>query len=459
MPSGKEAPLIALQAGSLIDGNGNHRTGGVSLLVEGDRIRSIGARDAEIPAGARVIDLGDRTLMPGLIDCHMHTNEFNGLTFENYRWARFETSPQLQMLYGVFHAQICLEMGFTTLRDMGGMNYSGLNVNEIVAMREAFDGGILPGPRLVVAAWTTISGSHLDMVFPYSFPRAPEAMADGVDELRKLARSNIRKGADWIKTCLSGGAGVDREELTVRNMTQEEVDAVVEEAHAFRKACAAHCHTPESQKVAMNAGVDTLEHCVLTDDEAIEMMVERGIYLIPTLAHRTDRAIELRRRSGTPQFVLDKMQAIQETTYETFQRLREAGVKIAMGSDVQLDPEMGANAIELEVYVQLGMSPMEAITTATRNAAEALRLDDELGTLEAGKLADLIAVDGDPLDDITTLQDRERIGMVMKGGQIFSSRIQGMERKLISDHDWNERLDAALGGPQGEAIARERVNA
>ena len=222
----------------------------------------------------------------------------------------------------------------------------------------------------------------------------------------------------------------------MRNMTQEELDAIVEESHYAHKPVTCHCFTPESQKMAIRAGVDTIEHCVFTDEEALAMLKAEGKPVIPTLAHRTDRAIEARRRGGTPEFVLRKMKSLQPYTKETFQRMHQAGVKIAMGTDTQLDPEMGSQAIELEVYVEYGMTPMEAIQTATRNASEALQLDRITGTIEPGKFADIIAVDGDPLADIRVLQDRGRIKMVMKEGRVYVDRRPGHEKYVIHDQSW-----------------------
>jgi imidazolonepropionase-like amidohydrolase len=220
-------------------------------------------------------------------------------------------------------------------------------------------------------------------------------------------------------------------------MTQEELDAVVDEAHAFHKRCACHCFTPTAQRMAVRAGVDTIEHCVFTDDEAIAMMKAENKIIIPTLAHRSDRAIEVRRKAGSSEFVLNKMKKIQPYTKETFQKFHQAGIKIALGTDTQIDPEMGTSAYEMEIYVDYGMTPMEAIQTATLNAAEAIGLDREIGTLEPGKLADIIAVEGNPLQNIRILQDKKRIQMVMKEGEIAVRRKPGQEKYVIHNQDWS----------------------
>ncbi|MGH3438873.1 MAG: amidohydrolase family protein, partial [Sciscionella sp.] len=238
--------------------------------------------------------------------------------------------------------------------------------------------------------------------------------------------------------CASGGGGTDKEEPDVRNMTQEELDAIADEAHAANKRCACHAFTPQAQKMAMRADVDSLEHCVFTDDQAIESMLELGKPLVPTLAHRSDRAIEQRRGMGTPAFVIEKMKRIQPVCWKTFQRLHDAGVALAMGTDTQLDPAMGDNTYELEIYVELGMTPAEALATATRNSAVVLGIADEVGTLETGKLADLVALRRNPLDDVTVLQERESIELVMKAGDVVVDRRPGhLRRGVVARDAWD----------------------
>jgi len=403
------------------------------LVVDGTRIAQIGTRKTiEVPDGADIIDCGKATLIPGMLDIHLHTMMFNCLTFHNFRVAQWEITPELQQMYGLFHAQLCFDMGFTTLRDMGLQTYRGLLVREACAIRDAIDMGIVEGPRMLVAAFTTITGSHLDLIQPRAAERLGFQNADGPWELRKLARTNLLHGADVIKTCASGGGGTDKEEPDIRNMTQVELDAIVDEAHAFHKICAVHCFTPQSQRMALAAGADTIEHMVFSDDETIGMIREKGTHVTPTLSHRTDHAIEMRREQGTSQFVLKKMKSIQENCFDTFQKMHKAGINIAMGTDMGFDPEMGTNAAELEIYVNLGMSPMDALLTCTRNAARAIKLDKQIGTLEAGKLADVVAVAGDPLVDIRCLQDKKNIQIVMKEGKVYADRRPGHSKSVVN---------------------------
>ncbi|NKQ58031.1 amidohydrolase family protein [Amycolatopsis sp. K13G38] len=431
--------MKALTCGRVVVGDGAVVEGPCVVLVEDGRLEAVGtAEDVPIPGDAEIIDASDRTVIPGLIDCHLHLTQWNVLTFDNYRVAAFEISPQLQQLYALLHAQMCLDMGFTTLRDLGGNGYAGSLAAEMVAVRDAINLGIHAGPRLVVAGFTVATGSHLDLIMPRNAIRAPGVTADGPWGLRELARRHLRTGVDLLKTCASGGGGTDKEEPDVRNMTQKELDAIADEAHAANKRCACHAFTPEAQKMAMRARVDSLEHCVFTDDEAVKMILDTGTPLVPTLAHRSDKAIEQRRAAGTPEFVLEKMKRIQPLCWETFQRLHAAGVTMAMGTDTQIDPDMGGNAYELEIYTELGMSPAEALATATKNAADVLGIAAGTGTLEAGKTADLVALFRNPLDDITVLQERRSIELVMKDGSVVVDRRPGHPtRSAVHREAWD----------------------
>lgn len=425
--------ITAFKVGRLIDGNGGPAIEKGVIVVEDKRITAVGAQSKiKIPDGATVIDEPNLTAMPGMMDLHLHIGQFNNLTFRNYRVAQYEISPELQQLYMLFHAQLCFERGFTTLRDEGLFSTRGLLTDHTIAVRESINLGIFPGPRLLVAAFTVGTGSHLDLIMPRAALRNPEATADGVEETRKLARQNLLKGADWLKTCASGGGGTDKESPDVRNHTQEELDAVSDEAHAQHKFSSIHCFTPHAQRMAIKAKADTIEHMVFHEEDAIGEIIEAGIPVCPTLLHRTDHAIDIRSQTGTPKFTLDKMKKIQPFTFETFQAMHKAGVKIFMGTDMGPEPDMGSNALELEVYVKLGMTPMEAILTTTRNAAEAIHMEKDIGTLEKGKLADMLLINGNPDEDITVLQPRENIKVVMKEGKIFVDRRKGSEKGVIN---------------------------
>jgi len=298
-------------------------------------------------------------------------------------------------------------------------------------VRDAINAGIHAGPRLHVCGRPIITGSHLDLTLPRAALRQEGFTADGPWALRALAREHMRAGADLLKTSVSGGGGTQDEEPDVRNMTQEELEAIVDEGHAFHKPTSAHCFTAESHKMCVRAKVDTIEHMVFHDKESIAMIKASGIPVTPTLSHRTDHAIEVRARIGTPRNVLDKMKKIQPYTFETFKVMHQAGIKIAMGTDLGPEPEIGTNAKELELYVDLGMTPMEALQTATRNAAEAMWLGKDVGTIEAGKFADILALDGDPSRDITVLNTKDNIRMVMKEGEPYVDKISAKRRSVV----------------------------
>jgi imidazolonepropionase-like amidohydrolase len=314
----------------------------------------------------------------------------------------------------------------------------GLFTKEMVGVRDAITQQIFPGPRIVAGAWAVMSFAHLELLLPHHAIRAPGVTADGPWNLRRLVREQLRDGADFIKTCASGGGGTDHQDARgILNMTQQELDAVVDEAHMLGKRVATHAWTPESQKRAMRAGTDTLEHCVRTDDEAVAMMVATNTPLIPTLTVRTDRALDLVEKAGASNFVLANYRRHQKFCFDTFKQLHQAGVRLALGTDLNVQPNMGENAMEMEVYVQLGMSAMEAIVTGTRNAAEAVGLADQIGTLETGKIADVIAVKGNPLSNISIFRDRENVRLVMRSGEILVGKITGVSERVIHRADWD----------------------
>jgi len=434
-----KGPLRAVNCGTLIDGRGGKPVKDAVVLIQGNRITKVGEQGKlKPPQGVEVIDCSRYTVMPGMMDLHIHTAMYNCMTFHNHRVAQFETMPHLQQMYALFHAQNCFDMGFTTLRDLGMNGPYGLLVNEMCAVRDAINAGIVEGPRMLIAGFTTMTGSHLELIQPRAMYRWGFNTADGPWELRKLARKNMLAGCDVIKTCASGGGGTDKEEPDIRNMTQEELDAVVDEAHALHKHAAVHCFTTSAQRMALRAGADTIEHMVFHDDETIELIRKAGVPVTPTLAHRTDHAIQLRREHGTADFVLRKMKYLQPFCFETFRMMYKAGVKIAMGTDMGFEPDMGSNAAELEIYVKLGMKPMDAILTTTRNAAQALKQEKDLGTIEAGKFADIIVVDGDPLKNIRCLQDKKNIKIVMKEGRIYADRRPGKSKNVVNvkPGDW-----------------------
>ncbi len=417
--------ILAIRGGTLLDGNGGPPLKDPVILVRKSRITQVGtAREVTIPEGARVLDMGQCVLMPGMMDIHAHLAAPNVWFYRNTDVARLTRSSAEILLHAARHAEMLLEAGFTTVRDLDLVTPQGLAHESLVYLRDAIASGVARGPRLLVAGMTFITGSHFEIVgWLKSMPRVPGYCADGPWEFRKLVRRSIREGVDLLKTCISGGTSTfHSEEARSRNITRDELDALVDEAHAWGKPVAAHCHTPESIAIAVAAGVDTIEHCVYVDDDAIEKVVDARKYVVPTLAFRQKRVIDSRRERGFPDFIIERMEEYLTASTESFRRYHRAGARFAMGTDTHVDPPFGENAYELEVYVALGLSPMEAIQTATRNAADAIGRAKDLGTIETGKIADILAVHGDPLGDIRILQQRERIRLVMKDGKVFVDR-------------------------------------
>lgn len=419
-------PLI-LRGGLLIDGNGGDPVPDPEVHVEGGRIAGVCGRTGRTASGAaRVIDCGGRVLMPGMMDLHVHLSCANTVDHAQTELANVIRTPAEMLLDAAKNARFLLDAGFTTLRDLDWITPQGRTfVQEMGALRDAIAAGKLPGPRLITGGFVLTTGSHHDRMLPRVIPRDPTYQGVGPAEVRRVSRRALRDGADLLKACVSGGhCTFDRhDDLWDRGLTQDELDAMVDEAHAFRKSVAAHCHTPLSVKMALEAGVDTVEHCTYVDDEAVSQLAASGTYNVPTLAPRGDTVIEERRRRGAPDFVLAQAREIADHCFASFERYRRAGVRFAMGTDITRHPSTGTNATELGIYVSLGLTEMEAIQTATRNAADALGMLDNLGTVEAGKIADIVAVDGNPLDDISCLQDVNRIKLVVKDGAVVVNRL------------------------------------
>jgi imidazolonepropionase-like amidohydrolase len=415
---------IAIRAGTLIDGENDAPQSDIAILVENGRIT--GLESGSVLDGRddiQIIDARDRVVMPGMMDIHLHLASPNVATSNNTDIAHFSRSNSTILLEAARHAQLMLEAGFTCVRDFDLPTPNGPIHEFIASLRDAIARGLLPGPRIVVAGMAHITASHFDLALPRSIARNANDTANGPWEIRRQVRENIRNGVDVLKTCVSGGLGTfTHEEIWSRNITFEELAAMADEAHAFGKRTAAHCHTPDSVRMALEAGIDTIEHCVFIDDDAVARLVEAGKPVIPTLAFRQEKIIERRRAAGASPAIIAQMETLRDAAGDTFRRYMKAGAKIAMGTDTNVEPGFGENAFELEVYVGLGMPPMDAIRTATRNAAEAIGREKELGTIAIGKLADLLVVNGNPLENIGVLTDRERIEIVMKDGNIMIDR-------------------------------------
>jgi imidazolonepropionase-like amidohydrolase len=406
-------PATVLRAARLFDGRGDTLVKDAVVIVDGDKIRAVGAR-LDVPAGATVIDLGDATLLPGFIDAHTHvTGESTDNWFLGTVQGLRRTVPE-QAIRSTEYARRTLQAGFTTIRNVGADDFVD------VALRNAIAEGVVPGPRMLVSVHALgARGGHCDLTgWPYLlFGResgAADGIASGPDGFRDAVRFQVKYGADLIKVCATGGVLSLADEVDTPQITQEEMNAIVDEAHRLRKKAAAHAHGAEGAKVAIRAGIDSIEHGSFLDDEALRMMKERGTYLVPTLLaaeYVTGRVVP---RNYPPE-IAAKAKAAAEARSAVFRKAVQMGLKIGFGTDSAVSPH-GVNAKEFALLVEHGMTPAAALRTATSVDADLLGLEKKIGTLEAGKQADIVAVPGDPLSDIRAT---ENVRFVMKGGRVF----------------------------------------
>ncbi len=405
----QESPKhLAIRAGRLIDGKSKDPIANVVILVENDRITAVGPGLA-IPPGTEVIDLGTATVLPGLIDCHTH---ITGQP-EDYYGDLFRRSPIDQAVIAHVYARRTLEAGFTTVRDLGAREFLD------VALRKAINSGKVVGPRMQVATLCVgATGGHNDLVgfSPYLKLEQYEGIADGTDEIRKLIRREVKNGADVIKLIATAGVLSEEQSAGAPQYSQEEMNVVVEEARMWGQRVAAHAHGAEGIKRAVRAGVVSIEHGSLLDDEGIRLMKERGTYLVADI-YNDDFILAEYKRMGYPEQLLEKERKIGQTQRENFQRAVRAGVKVAFGTDAGVYPH-GGNAKQFAYMVRWGLTPLQAIQSATTNAADLLGWSDRAGAVAPGLYADLIAVAGNPLEDITEL---EHVKFVMKGGVVYKS--------------------------------------
>ena len=400
------ATRVAIRAGRLIDGQGGAPMTDAVILVEHDRITAVG-RGLAIPTGARVIDLGRSTVLPGFIDAHTHVTSQP----ENYMEDLFRKSPIDVAVSAHIYARRTLLAGFTTIRDVGAGEFID------VALRNAINNGGVVGPRMQVATLTVGStGGHGDITgfSPYVKFGQFSGIADGETEIRKLVRFEVKNGADLIKMLASAGVLSEEESVGAPQFTQEEMNAVVDEARMWGKKVAAHAHGAEAIKRALRAGVASVEHASLIDDEGLRLAKEKGAYLVMDI-YNDDYIMAEYKRLGYPQKILDKEASVGRLQRESFRRAVQAGVKLAFGTDAGVYPH-GWNGKQFAKRVEYGMTPMQAIQSATTSAADLLGWSDRVGSIQAGRYADIVAVDGDPLRDITEL---ERVKFVMKGGMVY----------------------------------------
>jgi imidazolonepropionase-like amidohydrolase len=407
--------IYVLKAARLFDGKCNSVVTPGLIVVTGGKITAVGS-SAAIPAGAQVIDLGDATLLPGFIDAHTH------LTFpysDDYKQARLDTLQKTiaeRALDSSVNARVTLMAGFTTVRDVGSSDYLD------VGLRNAIRNGDVPGPRMLVTVHALgATGGHCDGTDGFRagiFGRESgplDGVINGPEQARYAVRLDHKYGADMIKVCASGGVLSPTDDVDTPQLTQEELNAIVDEAHALRRKTAAHAHGAEAAKRAIRAGIDSIEHGTFLDDEDLDMMKQRGTYLVPTLMALQGIQEQFDRGVYIPPAIAAKARAAMTSLHSTFQRALAKGVNIGLGTDAGVYPH-GRNAEEFHQMVDLGMKPVDALKAGTSADADLLGLADKIGTLESGKLADVVAVPGDPTQNI---RQTEHVFFVMKEGVIF----------------------------------------
>jgi imidazolonepropionase-like amidohydrolase len=399
--------VTVLKAARMFDGTSDKIINDAVVVVEGTRIKAIGGA---VPAGAEVIDLGDVTLLPGFIDAHTHLSAESGENFYFNYFQNLMRQPAEQALLASTFARKTIEAGVTTVRDLGSSDYID------VSLRNAIANGYIVGPRMLVAVHAiSATGGHGDSDaippargVPQSGPI--DGICNGPEECRAAVRYQIKYGADVIKCMPSGGVLSLADTVSAPQLTQAEMNAIVEEAHAWGRKVAAHCHGDAAAKIAIAAGVDSIEHGTFLEPDTLALMRDKGVYLVPTLL--AAESIKPRLDKLPPPIAVKAKAAIAGRD-AMFRNALKSGVKIAFGTDSAVSPH-GINAQEFSLMTSLGMSPAAALRTTATSAA-LLGLDDRIGTLAAGKLADIIAVPGNPLTDMKVT---ERVSFVMKEGTV-----------------------------------------
>lgn len=399
--------ITVIKAGKLFDSEKGIFVDNQTIIIKDNVISEVGS-NLKVPANATIIDLSKQTVLPGLIDCHTH---ITGQP-ENYMEDLFRKSPIDVAISAHVYAKRTLEAGFTTCRDFGSMEYVD------IALRNAINSGKVVGPRLYVSGpFIGATGSHGDLTgfSPYiEFHQIP-AIADGVDEIRKKVRMNIKYGADLIKFGATAGVLTEEESVGAPQYSQEEMNVMVEEAAMWGKKVAAHAHGAEGIKRAIKAGVASIEHGSFIDDEGIQLMKQKGTYLVADI-YNDDYILAEYTKLGFPQKIIEKERLVGRTQRENFQKAVKAGVKVAYGTDAGVYPH-GDNAKQFFYMVKYGLTPVQAIQSATINAADLIGVKDKIGSISAGKLADIIAIDGNPEQDITVIE--KKLTFVMKDGVVY----------------------------------------
>ncbi|MFL6436147.1 MAG: amidohydrolase family protein [Terriglobales bacterium] len=400
--------ITVIRAAHMLDVKSGRTVDNPLIVITGDKITSIAGA---APPGATVIDLPGATLVPGLIDAHTHIIGKG----TNFGYQELAESVPAATLWGARNARVTLEAGFTTVRNVGAGGYAD------VALRDAINDGQVPGPRMLVSGPPLgITGGHCDdNLLPFSYHATAEGVADGIENVQHKTREVIKYGADVVKICATGGVLSKGDDPQASQFTLEEMKAIVADAHRLGRKVAAHAHGAQGILWATEAGVDSIEHGSYIDDAAINAMKQHGTYLVPTMYLQT-WMLENAQSIGLPPMYAEKMRQIIAIARKNIQHAFSSGVKVAFGTDAAVYPH-GLNAHEFNVYVQMGMTPIQAIQTATVNAADLLGWSDRIGTLDSSKYADIVAVSTDPTKDVTTL---EHPVFVMKGGVVYRNEVK-----------------------------------
>ena len=411
----KPSKTYVLKAARMFDGKSATITTPGLVVVTDGKIAAVGAK-AAVPAGAETFDFGDATILPGFIDAHTHLTSMYSDDWKQNTIDRLQKTIAEQALDSSANARVTLMAGFTTVRDVGSSNYLD------VGLRNAIRDGVVPGPRMLVTVHALGStGGHCDHEGGYRaglFGKESDPLdgvINGPDQARYAVRLDHKYGADMIKVCATGGVLSLTDDVDTPQLTQAELDAIVDEAHALRRKTAAHAHGNEGAKRAVLAGIDSIEHGSFLQDDTLDLMKQRGTYLVPTLIAGESLGEKIDKGMYLPPAIVAKTRAALAARSQMFQHALAKGVKIGFGTDAAVY-QHGRNAEEFHLMVDLGMKPMDALRSAAIADAELLGLQDKIGSLDSGKLADIVAVPGNPAENI---RQTEKVFFVMKEGVIY----------------------------------------
>lgn len=403
-----EAPTV-IKAGSLFDSHSGRVTRNAVIVIEGEKIVAVGGSSTPVPDDANIIDLSDSFVLPGVMDMHTHIVS----NLDNYFFAGYFQSPHRATIGGVVNAEKTLLAGFTTIRNVGAGDYAD------VAIRNAINAGEIPGPRMAVSGpGLGITGGHCDNnSLNASFEERSDGVADGPWEVRSQVRKNVKYGADLTKFCATGGVFSKGTKVGQTQYTLEEMQAIVDESHTHGRRVAAHAHGNEGIKRAILAGVDSIEHASFLDREAVQMGIDRGTFFALDI-YNTEYTLEQGAANGVPEENINKEREVGTKQRQSFTLAVEMGAKVVYATDSGVYPH-GDNGKQFARAVRFGMTPTQALMSATSLTAELLEWEDRVGAIQPGLYADIIAVDGNPLDDISEMED---VDFVMKGGVVYKKK-------------------------------------